>query len=84
MEGNISTKARHQDLEGLLDQQLSKVQIFGLEIIIFLFFPWTIGNSKLLPFQCIIWILCWKVRLISQGNRSLKIGLSLVIFEDFI
>jgi hypothetical protein len=84
MKGNNSSKARHQDLEGLLDQQLSKVQIFGLEIIIFLLFPWTIGNSRLLPFQFIISILCWKVRLISQGSRSLKIGLSLVIFEDFI
>ncbi len=85
MKGNNSTKARHQDLEGtnLLDQQLSRVQIFGLEVIIFLLFPWTIGNSKLLPFLFIILILCW-IRLISQGSQSLKIGLSVVIFEDFI
>ncbi len=86
MKGNNSTKARHQDLEGtnLLDQQLSRVQIFGLEVITFLLFPWTIGNSKLLPFLFIILILCWKVRLTSQGSQSLKIGLSLVIFENFI
>jgi hypothetical protein len=86
MKGKNSTKAQHQDLEGtnLLDQQLSRVQIFVLEVITFLLFPWTIGNSKLLPFLFIILILCWKVRLISQGSQSLKIGLSLVIFEDFI